>query len=73
MRRKCIDCGAFEGLNAAGLGQCRRHAPAPVPLEFLPHSLGHDSLRQRWPLVQAHDWCAEWVPGGDGPGGGGAS
>lgn len=52
----CIDCEYAETVEAPGeMLRCRRYAPRPQPVD------GKDAAGISWPLVQAHDWCGEYL------------
>lgn len=65
MTHHCAHCKHFGPLSASGLGECRRYPPSPLCVSILPHAITGEALRQRWPLVQAHDWCGEWEKEGE--------
>lgn len=67
----CKDCLWWEPCDERE-GQCRRHAPAPVPNTWLDPDQGYEA---EWPVTLATDWCGEWessaLEDGGGPDGGG--
>jgi hypothetical protein len=46
--------------DAAGLGECRRHAPLPL-LALQDAAAGGDHLAF-WPVTEPDEWCGEWAP-----------
>lgn len=59
---RCENCRYFKHLQATGLGQCRRNAPVPALAYAYGHAAGIEAFRARWPVLEAADWCGQWMP-----------
>lgn len=51
--QNCSNCRAFAALE----GQCRRHAPIPVPTPGQGGILTYGV----WPATNKDNWCGEWL------------
>ena len=65
----CVACQYFLATMDHG-GECRRHAPSPVPHALVALLLVTSNgevetdgwTESNWPLVGEEDWCGEWSP-----------
>lgn len=54
VRGCCIECEYAELTEGAAMFRCRRYAPRPAPG-------GEEPREIAWPIVDASDWCGEFL------------
>lgn len=55
--RRCIKCEHWFGPDDSGIGNCQRHAPAPIPVGYE----GPMTARAIWPLTGMDEFCGDFV------------